>query len=370
MGKIRTRNLGILAAFLLLDTLACFCLFPDIFYERLPFLAELAPAATPAPTEIPATASPVSLTLDGSETADEILALSSLPSLREIDATQSREYEALLSLRELLPDCSIRWSCRFDGRSWPSDTRSLTVHSLDGLAELLCYLPALESVDLTGTDASLSDLEQLDAVRPDVFYLWDFEFNGQRIRTDVEVFSTRRDGMHHRFTDEELYPLLKYCRRLKALDLSHNALHDVSQIGEMADLEILILADNYITDATPLRLCTKLTHLELQMNRGIRDFSFLPRLAALRELNVCYDPWCVNLDFLENMPDFAFGMFKFTDVDSDDYSAWADKRPDARLVYWSDDTDSNGNGWRDWPRNRAIRELFADWQAHPVYPGL
>ena len=133
---------------------------------------------------------------------------------------------------------------------------------------------------------------------------------------------------------------------------------------------LLVLADNLITDATPLRFCTKLTHLELQMNRGIRDFSFLPRLAALRELNVCYDPWCVNLDFLESMPDFAFGMFKFTDVDSDDYSAWADKRPDARLVYWSDDTDSNGNGWRDWPRNRAIRELFADWQAHPVYPGL
>lgn len=364
--KIRKRTLGILAIFLLLDALVCFCLFPDWTRERLPLPS---PTETPAPTEPVVTPPPERWTVTD-ESAEEILALAALPSLREIDATQSREYAALLTLREQRPDCDIRWTYRLGGTGYPSDTRTLTAHSLKGLEDAIRYLPALESVDLRETEATLSDLERLDAVRPGIFYRWNFTLDGRELSTDLEVFSTRRDGVRHRYTDEELYPLLKYCRRLKALDLSHNALHDISPIAEMTELEILNLSDNYITDATPLGALTKLSHLELQMNRGIRDFSFLPKLIALRELNVCYDPYCTNLDFLASMPDFAFGMFKFTDVDSDDYTLWQEKRPDTILVYRSEDFNSDGDGWHEYPRNHAIRSLFARWDQFTEYPGV
>ena len=43
-------------------------------------------------------------------------------------------------LRELLPDCEIRWEYEFQGVRYPSDTTELKVTDLTGLEDALRYL--------------------------------------------------------------------------------------------------------------------------------------------------------------------------------------------------------------------------------------
>lgn len=339
---------------LLLAALLCGC------GKDLGGVIQPAPEPTAEPTPEP-TPAPTSWTITD-ESAEEILALANIPSLRSIDASSCRDYETLLKLHELRPDCEIRWNYEFQGTSYPSDTGELKVTDLSGLEDAIRYLPELNYIDLIETGATVEDLDRFDAIRPGIFYYWSFMHDGFRIRTDIQVYSTLRDGVNHRFTSEEMYPMLKYCKHLKALDLGHNALTDISLIGELKELEVLILADNPIVDASPLGKLENLSYLELFMCHEIEDFSFLSKLTKLRELNLCYDEDCTSLDFLANMPDFCFGMFKYSGVSSEEFKAWEARLPEANMVFWDGNVESCDSGWRDTDRNYRIRYAFTCWR--------
>ncbi len=330
--------------------------------------AQPTPTATPEPTPVP-TPAPTTWTITD-ESADQILTLAEIPSLVHIDATKSQEYDALLQLHKLLPNCDIRWSYTFQGKSYSSSTRELKVTDLTGLEDAIRYLPKLETIDLTETDAVLEDLDRFDAVRPGIFYLWNFRFNGFKMNTDIRVFSTLRDGTGRRFTDKELYPIVKYCRHLKALDLGHNQLSDLSSIGELKELEVLILSGNPIEDASPLGNLKNLSYLELFMCPNIRDFSFLSQLTKLQDLNLCYDFGCTNLSFLGSMPGLRFGSFKLTGVTPEDFKTWQEKMPESVLVYWDGNLDSSASGWHDTARSIQVRRAFNGWRHISEYRGI
>ena len=296
------------------------------------------------------------------ESAEEILALAERSELRHIDAAASTEYDALLRLRELLPDCEIRWEYEFQGVRYPSDTTELKVTDLTGLEDALRYLPALTDVDLLEAGAKLEDLDRFDELRPDVFWLWEFTFQGwQKIRTDIRVYSSLNGYQTSRSLDY-YYPIIKYCKHLRALDLGHNSITDITPIGELRELEVLILADNFITDASPLAKLHELVFLELFMNYGIEDYSFLNELTKLKDLNLCYCRTLEHLDFLENMPELEFAMFKRTAVSPEEFAQWQERLPDARLVLADGDIESSGSGWRLTGRNHQIRTAFTHWR--------
>ena len=69
------------------------------------------------------------------------------------------------------------------------------------------------------------------------------------------------------------------------------------------------------------------------------------------------------------MPDFSFGMFKFTDLDSDDFNAWVDRFPDATIILWGSE-DATDSGWQTTPRSHAIREAFVNWRHVTAYRGV
>lgn len=322
---------------------------------------------TPAPTPVPPPP-PTSYTL-AAESPEDILALASQENLQRVDGTKSREYAALAELQALRPDCDVRWVYPFQGTDYPSSTTELSVSDLNGLEDAIRYLPKLERIDLSTSDATLADLDRFDAVRPGIFYLWNFDFGGYHLRTDISVFSTMRDGYGRRYTDAELYPILKYCRHLKALDLGHNALSDVSLIGELSDLEVLVLSGNPITDARPLGNLSNLRYLELFACPEITDFSFLNRLTRLEDLNLCYDS-CTDLSFLGSMPNFRFGSFKYSGISAENFKEWQAKLPEATLVFWDFSDNSFDGGWRDSARSYQVRTAFSAWRHIREYRGI
>lgn len=319
------------------------------------------PAATPEPTPTP-TPPPTEMVL-GDESAAEILALADIPSLQRVDGTASHEYAALLELSHSRPDCEVFWNYEFEGTVYPSTATELKAQGLDGLEDAVRYLPALTYIDVIDTPATVEDLDRYYEINPDAFYYWSFVHDGFTIRTDIQVYSSLRDAIIHRFTSEELYPMLKYCKHLKALDLGHNDLTDIYWIGQLKELEVLILADNpNLVDASPLGNLENLIYLEFFMNHGVEDFSFLNNLTKMRDLNLCYTDHIGEMEFLANMPDITFLMVKYSDCTSDTFKYWQAQYPDAIMVFYDGDIHSCNSGWRDTQRNYQIRYAFGNWR--------
>lgn len=323
---------------------------------------DLVPSPSPSPSPTP---SPTRLVLKD-ESAEEILALADIPTLVYIDATASREYEALAELRESLPDCQIDWVYELDGQLLSSDTEEVTLSDPSGLEDALPYLPALKRVDLTGCQPSIEQMDICYDLRPDVDFLWTFSFGKWTVRSDLTCFSSLQPGSVdiYRYTSEDVYPLLRFCPHLRALDLGHNGLTDISLIGELDELQVLILADNpYLEDISPLANLKELYYLELFMCPKVTDFSSIYELTAMRDLNISYCRELKDISFIDNMPDLEMAFFLGSYVDMDQVNAYRESRPEIDLKKFNPNPDTSvGFGWRTAERNVAIRWAFSHWR--------
>ena len=305
------------------------------------------------------------------ERAEEILALAEFPTLHRIDARGCTEYAALLELRRLLPDCEIRWTVPLQGADYPDDTAALSLSSTEGLEEAMAGLPKLKTVELRDCEPEIELMDRLYTAYPEVDFLWRFTFGqaGRRqwtVSSDCSCFSSLWTGEEaYRYTEEDYYPLLRFCRHLRALDLGHSDIGDLTLIGGLTELQVLILADNpRITDISPLGKLHDLMYLELFLCCDIEDFSCLSSMPKMMDLNLSY---CRNLEdvsFIDAMPDFRSGWFRNSRV------TWAMVKPylDSRgqelrfVVGYPADLSSIAFGWRDTERSRAIRKAFLHWK--------
>ena len=95
---------------------------------------------------------------------------------------------------------------------------------------------------------------------------------------------------------------LKYCTKLKQLDLGHNLeLHDWSFLEYMPDLEVLIITASGWENLEMISNCTKLEYLEaIPMSHVYVDLKPLEKLTNLEHLNICgmgeTDGWEVLLN--------------------------------------------------------------------------
>lgn len=312
-----------------------------------------APAPSPTPEPPPA---PAEYTITG-ESAEEIAALGEISTLRHIDATASREYEALAKLRAALPECEMDWVYELSGVEYPGDTEELTVETLDGLEDALRYLPDIRFVDMLACEVTTDDIDRYMEINPDADYLWWVKFGRWVVRSDIQIFSSMRTTDNHYYTNEELYPLLHYCKKMRALDLGHNALTDLTDIGNMTDLQVLIIADNeYLTDLSPLKNLDKLYYLEMFLCINITDFSGLDGMVSMEDMNCRYCRYLDDPSFLANMPNLRMLYCANTGLGLREIAPYRIEGCNYETA--SEDYSSVYHGWRATDRNIAIRHLF------------
>lgn len=313
------------------------------------------PAPAPSPTPEP-TPAPTEYTITG-ESAEEIAALGEISTLRHIDATVSREYEALAKLRAALPECEMDWVYELNGVEYPGDTEELTVETLDGLEDALRYLPDIRFVDMLACEVTTDDIDRYMDINPDADYLWWVKFGRWVVRSDIQIFSSMRTTDNHYYTNEELYPLLHYCKKMRALDLGHNALTDLTDIGNMTDLQVLIIADNeYLTDLSPLKNLDKLYYLEMFLCINITDFSGLDGMVSMEDMNCRYCRYLDDPSFLANMPNLRMLYCANTGLGLREIAPYRIEGCSYETA--SEDYSSVYHGWRATDRNIAIRHLF------------
>lgn len=137
---------------------------------------------------------------------------------------------------------------------------------------------------------------------------------------------------------------LRYVRGAKYIDMGHNdTLTDLSFIGYMPDLEILILSGCAASDLSGFENCKKLEYLELANCLKLSDITPLAGCASLKYLNICYTKVSslMPLDGLSIQNLFC----KQTRVGADEQKQFKEIHPDATAVFTGRDPYA-GPGWR------------------------
>lgn len=225
---------------------------------------------------------------------------------------------------------------------------------IDRLRGYLDQLPNLKEVRMFGSRLSIAQLEALQAAYPDIAFGCKFPFARGTVSTAQTAYSTLNRLSDPRYS-EKRFAYLHLMPELRALDLGHNNIRDLTFLLEAPLLRVLILADNHITDLTPLAELKELEYLELFMN-DFTDLSPLAELHNLRDLNICrvrvsdVTP-LLQLKKLERLwlPDNFLTESQKAELEA--------ALPGCHIQYeWSRSTDF---GWRDHPRYTIIRRMFS-----------
>lgn len=150
-------------------------------------------------------------------------------------------------------------------------------------------LPSLEKVDMFSTIVEKKHINQLTTKFPEIKFGWTIHIVREHyIRTDQTAFSTLHGSCSLHFSKE--LEVLKYCTELRALDIGHNDLTDISFLKDLTKLRVLILACNErLRDISVLSNLKDLEYIEL-FSCNIRDISALKDLDRLMDLNISYNP--------------------------------------------------------------------------------
>lgn len=154
------------------------------------------------------------------------------------------------------------------------------------LREILPCMPRLTWLCMDSCDVGDEGMAALRDDFPNIEVVWRIWFGGAySVRTDVEkVLASMPSQGGIVFNDEAAK--LKYCTKLKYLDLGHNeAITDLSFLSYMPDLEVLIIAMNPLGDLSPLADCPHLEYLEMFFS-DITDISPLANCHELKHLNI------------------------------------------------------------------------------------
>lgn len=214
----------------------------------------------------------------------------------------------------------------------------------------LSYFPELEQVFLGKCGFDNEALAAYrEEVRSEYKLVWTVQTGKLWTRTDDIFFMPVKYRVYY-FHDEDTYNL-RYCEDMICIDLGHMAIHDISFVEYMPNLQYLILAHTTVLDIGPLATCKNLKFLELD-HTGIMDYEPLLGCTALEDLNlgltfgdediIAQMTWLKNLWWAGRGYSFKVKMNELL--------------PDTHKEFNGKQTVSNG--WRQLPNYYAMRDIL------------
>ena len=234
------------------------------------------------------------------------------------------------------------------------DFGDIPVTDIPELVEALDRMPNLVKVDMYQSRISRENMDMLFYRYPQIDFGWTIRFYEHTVRTDQTAFSTLHGQSPDPPHTEKEFSLLKYCRHLKALDIGHNWVQDISFLREMPQLEVLIIAINQIQDISPLADLHNLVYLEMFSNK-VKDISPLQGLTNLRDANLSNNP-ITDLTPLMSMTWLdRLWLGKFMRYPEEQEKQIRQALPDTEF-FW--DWGPTAGTWREHPHYFELYEFF------------
>lgn len=225
--------------------------------------------------------------------------LSALPELETIclgdESTCRLSWARIGWLRDACPEAEIDYAFTFYGKSLNLKDETVDIKRVQvgdeaaHVYEVVRCMKNLKTLDMDSCGVSNEAMAALRDKLPGVNVVWRVNFGDKySTRTDVEMILASAPDLAGELIHENTENL-KYCTKVKYLDLGHNNLMDtIDFVRYMPDLEVAILAMSFVDDFSALAECPKLEYLELFTTR-LHDLTPLSGLKNLRHLNICYN---------------------------------------------------------------------------------
>lgn len=292
-------------------------------------------------------------------------------------------WDEVSAINAACPDAELIYSFSLYGKDFTLADTELNLFHIkiddDGalVKKIVACMPNLTYVDMDSCGVSGESMAEIRDMLPNANVVWRVWF-GERysVRTDVEKILASNPGLGGEITPENSVEL-KYCTKVKYLDLGHNSyMSDLSFLAYMPDLEVLIIAMAPWDDLSPLANCTKLEYAEIQTS-GLNDLTPLAGLKNLRHLNIGY---CFVLHDLSPIYDLELERLwigRYTPIPPEQIEEYKRRHPDCE-VNTTTHVDPNAEGWRylGWdeygvtiyaPRYGLLRDQFGYQEAPYCY---
>lgn len=209
-------------------------------------------------------------------------ALDFLPRLKQVDASQCTDYDALLYLQARRPDCVVTYQVDAGGTVCDNFCQALTLTDADAgkLEAAIPLLPQLRTVELEGTLPQPEDLIRLRDAFPQV----QFQFSLDMWQTTLTPDVTEIDLSGLPVTQEELARYLPLLPNLQKVILKETALTE-DGIKAVADLfpnvfflcDLTLAGEVFSTDAGEIDISGKDVTIE-EVEATLPYFSNLQKL--------------------------------------------------------------------------------------------
>lgn len=297
--------------------------------------------------------------------ADIMASLADLPNLSRIRLSPgSVTLEELGQLQSLPSRPVVEFPLKLYGKEISTSDEVLDLNKVridDGgaaLRELLPYMSACSRLELVDCGLGNNTLADLQRDFPAIQVVWRIKFGCYSVLTDETRILASIKGKE---LTGEMCRALKYCTKVRYLDLGHNIIDDISFVQSMPDLEVAVLAINYWSDASPLASCKKLEYLEI-FNTRCTDLSPLAGLTNLKHLNIC---WIKQLEDISPLYSLT-GLERLwigcvNKVPDAQLAEICDRLPDTSINITTDNPTSEG--WRKHPRYELLCEQMGyNWK--------
>ena len=259
---------------------------------------------------------------------------------------------ALAQREEMITACGITVPADAEVIDF-GDVRVTDVQELTGMID---RMPQLRTVDMYQSKLEKTDMDMLFNRYPQITFGWTFMVGDHEVRTDITAFSTLHGSSPDPSHNEKQFQWLKFCKGLKAIDVGHNSVTDISWLTNFPELKVLIIAINRVEDISPLAELTELEYIELFTNR-FSDLTPLTKLTKLKDLNI------KNTKVKDISPLFEMtwlerlwlGTGWMKNVPEEQVKRLHEALPDCEIDWKNNPTAGT---WREHPRYFTIYEMF------------
>ncbi len=209
------------------------------------------------------------------------------------ESTTSLSWDDIVKISNACPDADLSYSFSLYGVALTLDAECIDINHItvtdngDAVVSALQCMKNVTTLDMDFCGVEDARMEEIRDMFPNVEVIWRIWFGDcYSVRTNTERILASRPSVGG-MLDNSVGEKLKYCTKIKYLDLGHNdTLTDISFVNYMPDLEVFIIAINEnITDISPLKNCPKLEYLEINTT-PVSDISCLKGLTGLHHLNI------------------------------------------------------------------------------------
>lgn len=292
--------------------------------------------------------------------------LALFPHLRTVDLRgHSFTTAEQLLLKGRFPNVEFGWTVTLYGKEFDSHTDAIDLSGIElqdtnEVERAIVLFPRCTSLDMC--DCGIGN-EEMAALRErlrkrGIETVWRLSIGMWTLKTDDVSFSVLVATQDEcRWIGDEDLEVLKYTVDLKALDLGHQSVTDVTAIAKYCpNLRILILADDAVEDITPLGELKHLHYLELFWRNTYSDLSPLVNCRELVDLNVSYAYSVTDFSALHELPMLERLWIEHTSISEEELAELRELYPRCTIV--SEGEGSVDKGWRTHPRYYEMLRMY------------